>query len=843
MMASPKVFISYSHDSPAHEAKVLALSNRLRGNGIDAILDQYEPFPPGGWIDWMKRQVREAQFILVVCTETYRRRWDGGEKAGVGLGATYESGLIQQLLYDAGGVNERFVPVLLSESDAQHPPLELRRYTHFPLYTEGGYEGLYRLLTNQPRIQKPILGQPLPVREAKPDFRNLFWNAPPRNPFFTGRATHLEAIHKALTQGASAVLTQPQAISGLGGIGKTQTAIEYAHLYRAEYPAVLWSPADSREALLSGFATLANLLNLPQKDEQDLSVVAAAVRRWLESNSGWLLVLDNLEDLALVRQFVPAGAEGHLLITTRLRATGEFAEPIELKRMEPEEGALFLLRRAKVIPKDKSLEAAGEIDQALARQISMEMDGLPLALDQAGAFIEETPSTLSEYLALYRAEGTALRARRGKLAPSHPSVTITFSLAVARVAEANPAAAALVYGCAFLAPDAIPEEIFTQGGEQWGEPIASVVAKPLAWVESIEEAGRFALIRRDAESKTLYIHRLVQEVVKDEMNAQTRQGWAERLVRALNRVFPYVEFRNWPLCERLLPHARMAAPLVEEFGLVSVVAARLLHQTAYYLQHQRGQYAEAEPLYQRSLAIREKALGPDHPDVATSLNNLALNYRRQGKNAEAAPLYQRSLAIREKALGPHHPDVALSLKNLAALYHSQGKYAEAEPLLQSSLAISEKALGPDHPDVAGSLNNLAELYRSQERCAEAAPLYQRSLGILEKALGPDHPDVATSLNNLARLYYSQGKYAEAAPLYQRSLAILEKSLGADHPYVATSLNNLAELYRSQGKYAEAEPLFQRSLSIREKALGPDHPDARLVRSNLRCAPVSPDQRT
>jgi hypothetical protein len=558
-MAAPKVFISYSHDTPAHEAKVLALANRLRGNGIDAIVDQYEPFPPRGWIEWMKHQVRDAQFILVVCTETYRRRWDGEERPGEGLGATYESQLIQQLLYEAGGVNERFLPVLLGASDGQNLPLELRRYTHFRLYTDEGYEALYRLLTNQPQIQKPILGQPLALREAKPDFHNLIWNAPPRNPFFTGRATHLEAIRKALTESASAALTQPQAISGLGGIGKTQTAIEYAYRYRADYRAVLWSGADSRDALLSGFAAFANLLNLPQKDEQDLSVVAAAVRRWLESNSAWLVVLDNVEDLALVGQFVPAGAEGHLLITTRLRATGEFAEPIELKKMEPEEGAVFLLRRAKVIPKDKSLEAAREIDRALARQISAEMDGLPLALDQAGAFIEETPSTLSEYLALYRAEGAALRARRGKLAPSHPSVTITFSLAVARVTEANPAAADLVRGCAFLAPDAIPEEIFTQGRREWGEPIASVAAKPLAWVAAIEEGGRFALIHRDAANKTLYIHRLVQEVIKDGMSGQTRRGWAKRVVRALNRAFPEVEFQNWPQCERLLPHARMAA--------------------------------------------------------------------------------------------------------------------------------------------------------------------------------------------------------------------------------------------------------------------------------------------
>src|SRR5471032_651174 len=131
-MAPPKIFISYSHDSLAHEAKVLALANRLRGDGIDAVLDQYETFPPVGWIQWMKRQVRDAQFVLVVCTETYRRRADGDEEPGVGLGAIYESQRIQQLLYDAGGVNERFIPVLLGESERQHIPLDLQSYTHFP---------------------------------------------------------------------------------------------------------------------------------------------------------------------------------------------------------------------------------------------------------------------------------------------------------------------------------------------------------------------------------------------------------------------------------------------------------------------------------------------------------------------------------------------------------------------------------------------------------------------------------------------------------------------------------------------------------------------------------------
>ena len=236
-----------------------------------------------------------------------------------------------------------------------------------------------------------------------------------------------------------------------------------------------------------------------------------------------------------------------------------------------------------------------------------------------------------------------------------------------------------------------------------------------------------------------------------------------------------------------------------------------------------GRYTEAQPFLEKALQIREKALGPDHPDVAISLNNLAELYRAQGQYGKAEPLYQRSLAIKEKALGPEHPDVAISLNNLAELYKAQGRYGKAEPLYQRALAIREKALGPEHPDVATSLNNLAELYHAQGQYGKAEPLYQRALAIREKALGPEHPDVATSLNNLAELYHAQGQYGKAEPLYQRALAIWEKALGPEHPDVATSLNNLAELYRAQGQYGKAEPLYQRALAIARRPSAPNIP--------------------
>ncbi len=245
-----------------------------------------------------------------------------------------------------------------------------------------------------------------------------------------------------------------------------------------------------------------------------------------------------------------------------------------------------------------------------------------------------------------------------------------------------------------------------------------------------------------------------------------------------------------------------------------------------------GKYAEAIPLAQRALALREKALGRDHSDVAQSLNNLALLYNELGRNEQAAPLYRRALEIFERLLGPDHPELAISVNNLAALYRDMGRYAESEPLYQRSLTIRRKALGPDHPDVAQSLSNMALLYNDQGRSAEGIPLAQQALAIREKALGPDHPDVATALNNLSTLYHAQGRFIDAEELYRRTITIREKTIGHEHPGTATALNNLAVIYNAQARYSDAEPLYRRALAIREKTLGSSHADVASTLSNL-----------
>lgn len=659
------------------------------------------------------------------------------------------------------------------------------------------------------------------------------WNIPyQRNQFFTGREDTLQLLRAALATGQAAALADAQALTGLGGIGKTQIAVEYAYRYASDYPeAILWARADSREVLISDFVGIAELLALPEKNEQDINLIVGAVKRWLKDHSHWLLTFDNVENPALVDEFLPAAYRGHILLTTRTQAVRAFAENILVEKWKPDVGALFLLRRTRMIALHDGLDAAMPEDRDKAQEISREMDGLPLALEQAGAYIEATSDDLSTYLALYRARRADLLKRGSSFEAGHPeSVVTTFSLSFQKVQHANRSAIALLHCCAFLFPEAIPEEIITDRAFHLSPDLRRVVADPLKLNEAVRELLRYSLVKRHADSHTLTIHRLVQAVLKDKMSSQKRRRWAERAVQAVSHVFPLVEVSTWPSCQRYLPHALECAAHIEQWHVSFPEAAHLLNQAAYYLED-RAQYLEAEPLYQHALEIRERTLGLDHPDTAQSLNNLASLYECQGKCEKAAPLYQRALEVRERVVGPNHPDTAQSLNNLAELYRVQGKYKEAEPLYLGALAIWEQTLGPDDPETASCLNNLGLLYESLGSLDQAEQYFLRALVIDEKVLGPGHPHVATDLNNLAELYRAQGKHEEAEPLLQRALAICEQMFGPDHPDMAISLNNLAELYRTQGKHEEAEPLLQRALTIWEQ-VDLDHPYAAVSLNNL-----------
>ncbi|MEW6734815.1 MAG: tetratricopeptide repeat protein [Acidobacteriota bacterium] len=242
-----------------------------------------------------------------------------------------------------------------------------------------------------------------------------------------------------------------------------------------------------------------------------------------------------------------------------------------------------------------------------------------------------------------------------------------------------------------------------------------------------------------------------------------------------------------------------------------------------FLYQERGEYEKAAVFLERSLAILEKAFGPEHPAVGEASNNLGILYGIKGDYAKAEPLYQRALAIKEKVFGSEHPSIVPSLSNLGIVYGAKGDYAKAESLYQRALAIDEKAYGSEHPNIVPVLNDLGFLYGIKGDYAKAESLYQRALAIDEKAYGLEHPSVANALNSLGLLYQAKGDYAKAEPLYQRALAIDEKVFGSEHPHTNSILNNLGELYRARGDYDKAELFYQRTLAIREKIFGLEKP--------------------
>jgi len=807
-----QVFISYSHaDTKWREELEKQLKPYLRAGSIKCWSDK-QIVPGSKWFEEIESALDQTRVAVLLVTPNF-----------------FASDFIHEnelgpLLKEAvrGGVRILWVPVRTSSYkktalkdykavfDPGTPLAEMKKAERDKAWVRICEE--IERAVNPPSDQSPER-----ISSASGPKRALL-NIPYRNPFFTGREAVLTELQETLVGQRCAVL------SGLGGVGKTQTVVEYAYRHSGEYAHAFWATADSREAVGSGYATIVSVLELPEARARDQTLAVEAMKCWLSSHENWLLVLDNADDLAMTREFIPSGNNGHVILTTRELATGAIGRRLDIEKMGTDEGAMLLLRRAMYIPEDASLDAAAESDQATAKKIATQLDGLPLALDQAGAYIEETACGLSAYLDLYRKHAADLLRLRGALGTGHPDpVASTWALSFANIDKVSAAAAELLKFCAFLHPDAIPEEVLREGASELGSVLGVVASDELALNRAISVILKYSLLRRDPNARTLEIHRLVQAVLKQSMDKATQRSWADRAVRAVNRTFPQVEFSTWSLCERLLAQAHACAELIDQLKLEFPEGAQLLNGAGHYL-FERGRYAEAAPLLERALAIWEKALGPEHPDAAIGLNNLAQLYRAQGRYAEAEPLYQRALAIREKALGPEHPDVATSLRNLAALYRSQNRNADADPLFVRASAIREQVLGPEHPNVASSLCNLAALYSAQGEYEKAESLYQRALGIFEKVLGPEHPDVPGSLNNLAQLYSVQGRYAEAEPLYQRALTIFEKVLGPEHPHAASSLNNLAQLYSAQGRYAEAEPLYQRALAIFEKVLGPEHPN-------------------
>ncbi len=647
-------------------------------------------------------------------------------------------------------------------------------------------------------------------------------------PLFMGRDADLDKLRAALAAGKGAAVVG-RALHGLGGVGKTRLAIEYAWRHEAEYSALLFVRADDPATLDANLAALAGAeaLDLAEKEAREDAAKIEAALRWLADHPTWLMILDNVDDekaVATVTNLMTRLKGGHVIVAARASNFPASLRTLELDVLDQDAATAFLLERTR----DRRAPAADDENQA--RELARELDGLALGLEQAGAYIATQRIGFAGYLKLWRESREKVLDwfDRTLMTYNHDTgLAATWATSVDRI---SPESRRLLERLAMLAPDPIPNSLldFAVPGEAADYDAHQARAGLYAYSLITRATGE------GGAPNGFIMHRLVQDFAKQTMTEERRGEALRGALGWVNGAFAGAgepsDVRSWPALDPLAPHALTVARRADE-AEIAEPTVELFNELALLFQA-RARYAEAEPLLRRALAIAEAIYGPDHPEVAICLNNLALLLEEMNRSGEAEPLYRRALAIGETSLGPDHPDVATRLNNLAVLLRATDRAAEAEPLLRRALAIGEASFGSGHPTVAVRQSNLANLLLKTNRPGEAEPLYHCALAIFEKSLGPDHPDVAICLSNLASLLSATNRSDEAEPLLRRALTIDEASYGPAHPRVATDLNNLGVLLHDNSRPSEAEPLFRRALAIWQKTFGTDHPNTVGVRHGL-----------
>ncbi len=643
---------------------------------------------------WMERRHDAADHVLCVVSDEY-------------LKAPYSTLERNAALWQAAAKRPGFV-LLVAVKPCRLPTLSdhIRRCELF-----GIPEDAARL-----RLRNFMAVRAKPEPAAFPGRVFAISNIPVHVPaHFMGRDEPLAAIGAALGRYEGRVAIT--ALHGLRGVGKTTLAAAYAERHRGDYRATWWIRAQTEPTMRADLVALGVRLGWVGAEEKEEPALAVVMERLRHEGEGMLLIFDNATDARRLTPYLPRGGAARILVTSNAHAWRGVAEPVEIRLWPKAVGADYLIART---------GRAAERDDAEA--LSEALGGLPLAHEQAAAYCERLDIALSEYGRRF-ATAPARLLDDGRHAPAeyHDGLTVakTFSLAIEEAARLHPAAEPLIVHAALLAPEPIPLFLLREGAAAFGEPLASLLAED-GLDEAVAALRTFALVDRETiaderepavATDTIRLHRLVREVAAARPSVEARDGARRALMAALASAYPVGVFndpRTWPRARRL--DALALALVGGDAGVpegAKEQASWLLDRLASYRRGALAAYAQARPLFERALAIRETVLGPDHPHTATSFNNLALLLQAQGDLAAARPLFERALAIYETALGPDHPHTAQSLNNLAGLLQAQGDLAAARPLLERALAIYETALGPDHPHTAQSLNNLAYLLQDQ----------------------------------------------------------------------------------------------------------------------------------
>ncbi|KAL7268612.1 hypothetical protein RUND412_008760 [Rhizina undulata] len=638
-------------------------------------------------------------------------------------------------------------------------------------------------------------------------------------------------------------------LHGMGGVGKSQIALEYAHRYRQCYTSVFWIDANDAsritesaykivEQLVEHYASkwrsspnfqeISNILGIPGSIDASGTLIQSAtgvamkvVHKWLSGNEnrGWLLLVDNNDQQKLgdLDKLIPTCDWGSVVITTRLPNLSRFGECVRIEEIGKEAGLELLLKSSGKMqknPDDSELREAREIVKMLGE--------LPLALDQAGAYISSLETLFSAYRNKLR-QGLKVVFDTELDDPSLPShkasVLTTWELSYQELPED---ARQLLELCAFLGNEDIPEELFRRGksGVSW------ILADENRFDDAMKSLFKFSFAKRK-DSASFWIHPLVHSWVRENMESTL---WIQTAENALTLVASTIvksrnERRsdNWIFERRILSHLKVCQENIAKYfsgsSSIKVAEAASAIGIAY---EELGYYEQAEELCQSAVAGYEKALGSDDPLIMDAVHDMALVLFKQKRYNEALQWYHRVLAGKTRVYGMDHPSTLDTIHYMALVFDDQGRHEYALEWYQRALAGKEKAHGKDHPSTLKTVNNMACIFDDQGRFEEALDFYKRALSGYEKGLGKDHPSTLDTVNNIALVFYHQGRYEEALELYNRALSGYEKGLGKDHPSTLDTVNNIALVFYHQGRYEEALELYNRALAGKEKALGKDH---------------------